>query len=345
MTELREFRRARGNLDQDAARTCNGALQEFYKHPWGSQSNASPILLLPPLVGKLFENDGVAHSHDLMDLVAMQTLAVGSQLAFFGGLSASGLFVVSARFPVQLLLALLLDTTLLIIVVGIGCPSLAIHLALEPTDFLLIRYQVFTQDLKAGFGLPRGQRDGRWPYICPDRVTSHCVLGLAIRHAFQSQLHTVAVSLGVSRLRLWAAGLALHQADVLDAMIQPVFHDRVVPVDDCRKLVVFPDEVALVALRWLVQHKAQAGIVAVVLDTGKSSSPALEADAAGFSQAHPIEGIVGTAGKGLGQHRIQVVGDPGLPCSFGILVQGGFAEALMLPQRSKGRSSLLLAGN
>src|SRR6266705_5355747 len=106
MTELAQFRRARGNLDQDAARTCNGALQEFYKHPWGSQSNAAPILLLPPLVGKLFENDGVAHGHDLMDLVAMQTLAVGSQLAFFGGLAASGLLVGAAHFPVQLLLAL-----------------------------------------------------------------------------------------------------------------------------------------------------------------------------------------------------------------------------------------------
>ncbi len=185
-----------------------GALQKCYKHPWGSQSNASPILLLPPLVGKLFENDGVAYGHDLMDLFAMQTLAVGSQLAFF--------------------------------------------------DSLLLR----------------DQRDGRWPYIGPDRVASHRVLGLAIRHAFQSQLHPVAVSLGVSRLRLWAAGLALHQADVLDAMIQPVFHGRVVPVDACRELVVFPDEVALVALRWLVQHKAQAAIVAFVLDAGKSSSPA-----------------------------------------------------------------------
>jgi hypothetical protein len=115
-------------------------------------------------------------------------------------------------------------------------------------------------------------RDGRWPYVGPDRVASHGVPGLAIRHAFQRQLHTVAVSLDVSRLRLWAAGLALHQAHVLDVMIQPVFHDRVIPVDECRESVVFPDEVALVAFRWLLQHKAQAGIVTFVLDAGKSSS-------------------------------------------------------------------------
>ena len=316
MTELAQFRRARGNFEQDAARACNGAPQECYKHPWGSQSNASPILFLPRLVGKLFENDGVAHSHDLMHLFAMQTLAVGSQLAFLSGLSASGLLVVAARFPVQLLLAVLLDTTLLIVVVGIGCPSLPIHLALEPTDFLLIRYQCFTEDLKARCGLLRDQRDGRWPDIGPDCVASHFVLGLVKGHAFQSQLNEVAVSLGVSRLRLWAAGLALHQADVLDAMIQSVFHDRVIPVDACRELVVFPDEIAPVALRWLLQHKTQAGIVAFVFDAGKSSSPALEADTASFSQANPIEGIVGAGGKGLGQHRIQVVGDPDLSALF-----------------------------
>src|SRR5215470_6468355 len=118
-----------------------GALQERYKHACGSQSNAAPILLLPRLVGKLFEDDGVAHGHNLMHLFAMQTLAVGSQLTFFGGLSASGLLVAAAHFPVQLLVASLLDTTLLIIVVGIARPSLPLHLALEPTDFLLIRYQ------------------------------------------------------------------------------------------------------------------------------------------------------------------------------------------------------------
>src|SRR5258708_13073873 len=163
-------------------------------------------------------------------------------------------------------------------------------------------------------------------------------------YCFCHALNEVAVSLDVSRLRLWAAGLALHQGDVLDAMIQSVFHDRVIPVDACRELVVFPDEIALVAFRWLLQHKAQAGIVAFVFDAGKSSSPALEAYAAGFSQANPIEGIVGAAGKGLGQHGIQVVGDPGLPGCFGIRVQGVFAEAVLLPQRSKGPSPLLLVG-
>src|SRR5258708_19464616 len=155
MTELAQFRRARGNFEQDAARACNGALQAFYKHPWGSQSNTAPILLLPRLVGELFEDDSVAHGHDLMDLFAVQALAVGSQLAFFRGLSAPGLLVVSARFPVELILALLLDTTLLIVVVGIGCPSPPIHLALEPPALLLIPYQSFTNDLPPPSPFPR----------------------------------------------------------------------------------------------------------------------------------------------------------------------------------------------
>jgi hypothetical protein len=87
MAELTQFGLPRGNFEQGAARACNGAFQECYKHPWGSQSNASPIRLLPCLVGKLFEDDGVAHGHDLMHHFAMQTLGVGSQLALFGGFS------------------------------------------------------------------------------------------------------------------------------------------------------------------------------------------------------------------------------------------------------------------
>lgn len=40
MTKLREFGAARGNLDQGAARTCNGASQMLYQHPWGAKAHA-----------------------------------------------------------------------------------------------------------------------------------------------------------------------------------------------------------------------------------------------------------------------------------------------------------------
>jgi hypothetical protein len=99
VTELAQFGLPRGNFEQGAARTCNGAFQECYKHPWGSQSNASPILLLPCPVGKLFEDDRVAHGHNLMHLLAVQTFAVGSQLALFGGFAAPDFLVGAAAFP------------------------------------------------------------------------------------------------------------------------------------------------------------------------------------------------------------------------------------------------------
>ena len=71
MTELAQFGCSRGDFDQGAARPCNGASQHLYKHPWGSQSYALPILLLPRFVRDLFQNDRVADRDDLMHVVAM----------------------------------------------------------------------------------------------------------------------------------------------------------------------------------------------------------------------------------------------------------------------------------
>src|SRR5260370_1611554 len=99
MTKLREFGAARGNLDQGAARACNGASQLFYQHPWGAKAHAFSILFLPPSVGNLFQDDRVAHAHDLMDHATMQALAMGCELAFFGGLAPPGVFVPRTRLP------------------------------------------------------------------------------------------------------------------------------------------------------------------------------------------------------------------------------------------------------
>ena len=60
VTILREFGGACGNFEQGAARACNGASQPLDEHPWCSQSDASPVLFLPPLIGNLFQDDGVA---------------------------------------------------------------------------------------------------------------------------------------------------------------------------------------------------------------------------------------------------------------------------------------------
>jgi hypothetical protein len=52
----------------------------------------------------------------------------------------------------------------------------------------------------------------------------------------------------------------------------------------------------------------------------------------------------GARSQGLRQHRIQMLGQPDSPGPFGIHVQCGFAEAVLLPQRAKSQRSLSLAG-
>src|SRR5260370_38833439 len=101
MTELAQFGGSRGNFDQGAARTCNGASEHLYKHPWCSQSYALAILPLPRFVRDLFQNDRVADRDDLMHVLAMQTPAMGGQLAFSGRLASARALVALARLPAQ----------------------------------------------------------------------------------------------------------------------------------------------------------------------------------------------------------------------------------------------------
>src|SRR5258708_23164609 len=180
MTELAQFGRSRGNLDQGAARACNGALQLLYKHPWCSKTHTFSILLLPRLIGNLFENDRVAHCDDLMDLFAMQALAVRGQLAFSFRFAPACLLVALARFPVQPPLALLLETAFFIIVLRITRSPLPIHLPLQPADVLLIRSQFLTVDGKAGFCLSAGHSKRRGAEIRSDAVAGHRLLVLLI---------------------------------------------------------------------------------------------------------------------------------------------------------------------
>src|SRR6266571_8016670 len=134
MTELREFAGMGGNFEQDAARTCNGASQHFHKHPWGAKSHAPSVLFLPAFVGNLLGDHSVAYSHQFMDLAPMQALAMGRQLALFARFASPGGLVAAAFFPDEFVLAALFDAPLCVIVVGIGCSPLPIHLALQSAD-------------------------------------------------------------------------------------------------------------------------------------------------------------------------------------------------------------------
>src|SRR5713101_8951869 len=108
VTVLREPGCARRNFDQGAARACNGALQQLNEHPWGAKSNAATILFLPRFIVDFLHDDGLALAHDLVNLVAMQAFAMGSQLAFLLCFAASGPLVSATVLPLEALLALFL---------------------------------------------------------------------------------------------------------------------------------------------------------------------------------------------------------------------------------------------
>src|SRR5262249_32304259 len=119
MTELGELGAARGDFHQGAARPCNGAFQKVYEHPWGTKSHALAKLLLPGTIGWLFGDDGGAHGHDLMDEAAMQTFAMGRQLAFPGGAKPPDGKVPLAVLPPEAVLPMLLHSPALIVVVRV----------------------------------------------------------------------------------------------------------------------------------------------------------------------------------------------------------------------------------
>jgi hypothetical protein len=242
------------------------------------------------------------------------------------------------------LLSVLVDPTLLVVVVRIGRPKLPIHLALQPTEVFLIRGQLRTKHRQACLGLPGYQRNAGGTQVNSDGLAAHGVFGFVRGHAFERQLHAVAIPLAVSPLRLWTAGLALKQASIFDPVIQAMFHHWIVPVDESRQVIVLPDQQPLVPLLWFLEHKAQTGIVALVLEAGEAAPSALEAHAARLAQAHPIEGLIGAAGKPLGQHRVQVLSQPADAQVFRDGMEGILGKAVLVAQGSKGSGSLLFVG-
>src|SRR5258708_31574421 len=103
------------------------------------------------------------------------------------------------------------------------------------------------------------------------------MLGLVMGQTFEHQLYYVALPLPVGPLGAWAGGAASHQAGVLDRVCQAVGDHRVVPVDQRPKLLVVPQQIPLPSsLVLCLQHKAQACIVALVLDAAEPAALALK---------------------------------------------------------------------
>src|SRR2546430_3179633 len=116
--------------------------------------------------------------------------------------------------------------------------------------------------------------------------------------------------------------------------------DRIKPVDDGGDHLLVPDEKAAISGA-LIEHKAQADIVALALDTIDPASAAFEAHPAGFAHTDTIDRLIGTGGEGLGHCTIDVVSNPADAGAFGVLMQFIFRKVMLLAQLRKRLRSFL----
>src|SRR5258708_22256870 len=237
-----------------------------------------------------------------MDLAPMQALTMSRQLAFSGGCALPGFLISLAAFPAQAALAPLLDTALCIIVFWIGRAPLSFHLALQAAHGLRIRIQFLAEHRKVGLFLTWHDGDTGRTKVQPNRLDAYRMFRLLMGHPFQRELHHIAKPSRIRPRGTLTAGMPLHQAGIFDALAESMGDHLIFPIDHGFQLVMLPDQKASIALLWLVQHEAQSGIVAFVLQAPQSSSPALEAHAARFSHTDAVEGLIGTRRQGLGHH-------------------------------------------
>jgi hypothetical protein len=153
-----------------------------------------------------------------------------------------------------------------------------------------------------------GQR--RRSKVQANGVLAHRVPGFLIRDASERQLHAVALARSIGPSSTWAAGLANHQSGVFDRVCQPVGHHGILPIDERGDLVVLPHQIPGVALLGRLEHEAQSGIIALVLDAGEASSSTLEAHPVRLAQTDSVERAIGACGQRLRQHRIHMVAGP-----------------------------------
>ncbi len=129
--------------------------------------------------------NGMAHSYEIVDFAPLQALAVGGQLALFGGFAPPAGKIATAGLPDEPLLPPFLGAPFLIVMLGIGRSPLSLHLALQPMDGLLRGCEFLTEHLQVCFALARHTGDGGGAEIQAERVRAYRMLGLAVGHPFQ----------------------------------------------------------------------------------------------------------------------------------------------------------------
>ena len=109
---------------------AGSASQMIYEHPWGTQAHALAKLFLPASISNLLDTDIVPDTDNLMHKPSMQALAMGGELAFLVGQSSPRGEIPFAILPGEASLAVLLDTSLFVVVLWIVGTTLAVQLAL-----------------------------------------------------------------------------------------------------------------------------------------------------------------------------------------------------------------------
>src|SRR5207247_3451081 len=113
----------------------------------------------------------------------------------------------------------------------------------------------------------------------------------------KDQLYRITKTLAIGPFGLRTGGLASDEPCILDAMLQAVFYDGVVPVNDGWEAVIAPHQTAGVAFLGSLQDKAQPGIIALVLHTIQAAPCTFEAHLLGLPHAHAIDSVIGAAGQ------------------------------------------------
>src|SRR5260370_4273566 len=176
----------------------------------------------------------------------------------------------------------------------------------------------------------------RGPQIESHRSLARHVFGFLQWVTFQDELHTVHEAPTVGTFGLGRGGALPEQAHVLDALLQPMADDYVLPVDQGRDLLAVPAQPALVALRSRLQMEAQPRGVGLTLDGVQASSLAAKAHATGLAHTDSIGRLVGSAGQPLRHEAVDVRSQPAGAQALGRLVQAIFVEAILRAQPSEG---------
>src|SRR5260370_37553508 len=100
------------------------------------------------------------------------------------------------------------------------------------------------------------------------------MLGFAVRHAFQRQLHDVVGSLAIRSLCTRTCGFTSDQPGIFDALVQAMLDHGIIPIDESGEVIVFPHEKALMAVFRFLKLKMESRIVAFILDAVQAASSA-----------------------------------------------------------------------